>query len=57
MKRKQMDEGEASQPGWSVPREVKDEPQVPNFNISRNVGGWRGRATANSFPNGVPKSS
>jgi hypothetical protein len=52
-----LNEGEPLKPGWSAPREVKDEPHMPNFNISRNIGAWVGRATANSYPNGVPKSS
>jgi hypothetical protein len=56
-KRKQIDEGEALRPGWAEPREVKDEPPAKNLNVSGNVGGWVGRATKNSFPNGIPKSS
>jgi hypothetical protein len=52
---KQIDE--ALLPGWAAPREVKDEPRATNLNVSGNIGGWRGRATANSYPNGVPKSS
>jgi hypothetical protein len=53
-KRKKLDEHESLRPGWSEPREVKDEPHVSNFNISRNVGGWRERAPANSGPKIAP---
>jgi hypothetical protein len=53
-KRKQIDD-DASRPGWAKPRdEVKDEPRATNFNISRNIGGWKERAAAHSGPAFAP---
>jgi hypothetical protein len=57
MPKRKLDEHEALRPGWAVEREPQSEPKAKNLNVSGNVGGWVGRATKNSFPNGVPKSS
>jgi hypothetical protein len=56
-KRRRLDEHEVLKPSWAAEREVKPEAYIPNMNITGNIGAWVGRATKNSFPNGVPKSS
>jgi hypothetical protein len=52
-----IDEHETLSPGWARERLPLREPEAKNLNVPGNVGGWVGRATKNSFPNGIPKSS